>query len=149
MSKRRTPAPAAARTRGVRRRRALETGEAAVLFGVLVFLLGGYWDVGWHIPVGRETFWSPPHLLLYSGIVLILATCAYAFVRAWRAGRKVPGPGPFIAAIGAALALASAPIDDLWHRLYGLDVTILSPPHVMLIAGMAVAAFGALAGFAL
>src|SRR5438093_2234507 len=151
MAKRRAPAVTPARTpsKKMRRRGALDTVEAAVLCGVLVFVLGGYWDVAWHLAVGRETFWSPPHLVLYSGILLILATCAYAFARAWRASRKVPGAGPFIAAVGAALSLAAAPLDDVWHRLYGLDVTILSPPHVLLVAGMAIATFGALAGFAL
>ncbi|MGH2352950.1 MAG: hypothetical protein ACRDJN_15175, partial [Chloroflexota bacterium] len=114
---------------------------------MLLFLLGGYWDVAWHIEVGRDTFWSPPHLLLYGGILTVLGACAAAFTTAWRRGRRLPGPGATIAAIGAALALASAPIDDLWHRLYGLDVTIWSPPHIMLIAGMVIAAYGALAGF--
>ena len=52
-----------------------------------------------------------------------------------------------IAATGGLLALASGPLDDLWHRLYGLDVTILSPPHVLLVTGVAIAAYGALAGF--
>ena len=126
----------------------IQSLEAPVVAGVLLFILGGSWDVAWHVEIGRDTFWSPPHLLLYAGILTILSACAFAFVRAWRVGRAVPGPGPFISALGAGLALASAPIDDLWHRLYGLDVTILSPPHVMLIGGMAVAAFGALTGFA-
>ena len=52
-----------------------------------------------------------------------------------------------IAATGGLLALAAGPLDDLWHRLYGLDVTILSPPHVLLVTGVAIAAYGALAGF--
>ena len=30
---------------------------------------------------------------------------------------------------------ASAPIDDLWHRLYGIDVQIISLPHLMLLFG--------------
>ncbi len=131
---------------------ALARPEATIALGALVFLLGGYWDVAWHIEIGRDTFWSPPHLVLYSGILLILAACAYAFAAASRlgsAGRRAwPGPGPVIAALGAALALASAPIDDTWHRLFGLDVTLWSPPHLMLIGGMAIAAFGAVAGFA-
>jgi|GEM_PF-536420 len=135
-----------------RRSGALARPEATVALGALVFLLGGSWDIAWHIEIGRDTFWSPPHLVLYSGILLILASCAYAFAAARRlagANRRAwPGPGPVIAALGAALALASAPIDDTWHRLFGLDVTLWSPPHLMLIGGMAIAAFGAVAGFA-
>ena len=32
--------------------------------------------------------------------------------------------------------IASAPFDDWWHNAYGLDVKIISPPHMVLAAGM-------------
>jgi xanthosine utilization system XapX-like protein len=38
--------------------------------------------------------------------------------------------------------LTSAPFDDWWHNAYGLDVEILSPPHVVLLTGL----FGILIG---
>jgi hypothetical protein len=31
--------------------------------------------------------------------------------------------------------ITSAPFDNWWHNAYGLDVTILSPPHVLLLSG--------------
>jgi hypothetical protein len=127
---------------------------------VLLFLLGGFWDVAWHIEVGRDTFWSPPHLLLYAGVLTILGASVTAFVAAWRRGghrgpagagsgawRRLPRASAVIAAIGGLLALAAGPLDDLWHRLYGLDVTIISPPHLLLVCGVAIATYGALAGF--
>ena len=40
--------------------------------------------------------------------------------------------------------ITSAPFDDWWHNAYGLDVKILSPPHVLLIAGMVGVQLGAL-----
>jgi hypothetical protein len=24
---------------------------------------GGYWDISWHISVGRDTFWTPAHMM--------------------------------------------------------------------------------------
>jgi len=55
------------------------------------------------------------------------------------------GPlGAFIAAWGGIAMLTSAPFDDWWHNAYGLDVKILSPPHVLLITGMVGVQFGAL-----
>src|SRR6266542_4214149 len=87
-------------TRRVRRRSALDTVEAAIVGGVLLFLLGGYWDVAWHVEIGRDTFWSPPHLLLYAGVLGVLGSSAYAVVRAWRVRRGPPNPALFIAAIG-------------------------------------------------
>lgn len=47
------------------------------------------------------------------------------------------GPlGAFIAAWGGAAMLTSAPFDNWWHGAYGLDVKILSPPHVVLAVGI-------------
>src|SRR5207249_359304 len=43
---------------------------------------------------------------------------------------------------GAIWFFASAPFDDLWHRLYGIDVTIWSPPHLSLIAAACTVVFG-------
>ena len=36
---------------------------------------------------------------------------------------------------GIALTIIAAPIDDLWHRLFGIDVTLWSPPHLLGLAG--------------
>ena len=55
------------------------------------------------------------------------------------------GPlGAFIAAWGGVAMITSAPFDDWWHNAYGLDVKILSPPHVLLIIGMVGVQLGAL-----
>ncbi len=40
--------------------------------------------------------------------------------------------------------LTSAPFDDWWHNTYGLDVTILSPPHTVLALGIIGVQFGAI-----
>ena len=55
------------------------------------------------------------------------------------------GPlGAFIAAWGGVAMITSAPFDDWWHSAYGLDVKILSPPHVLLIAGILAVQLGTL-----
>jgi len=38
--------------------------------------------------------------------------------------------------------ITSAPFDNWWHAAYGLDVKILSPPHVLLALGMTGIRFG-------
>jgi hypothetical protein len=40
--------------------------------------------------------------------------------------------------------ITSAPFDNWWHAAYGLDVKILSPPHVLLALGMTAIRFGTL-----
>ena len=47
-------------------------------------------------------------------------------------------PGFHLAAWGIALTVLAAPIDDLWHRLFGLDVTLWSPPHLLGLLGFAI-----------
>ena len=59
--------------------------------------------------------------------------CAPSSVRIW----GLRGPlGAFICAWGGVAMLASAPFDDWWHNAYGLDVQIISPPHMVLAAGI-------------
>jgi hypothetical protein len=52
--------------------------------------------------------------------------------------------GMHLAAWGMGLVILAAPIDDLWHRLFGLDVTLWSPPHLLGLLGSAVNTLGAL-----
>jgi hypothetical protein len=40
--------------------------------------------------------------------------------------------------------LTSAPFDDWWHNAYGLDVKIISPPHILLAAGISAIQCGAM-----
>src|SRR2546427_10932172 len=58
----------------------------------MVELIGGGWDIQWHIAHVPEFFWTPPHIVLYSGAGLVLLSTAGAFLLPW-AGR--PGGGPF------------------------------------------------------
>jgi hypothetical protein len=47
----------------------------------------------------------------------------------------VSTPGFHLAAWGIALTVLAAPIDDLWHRIFGIDVTLWSPPHLLGLSG--------------
>jgi hypothetical protein len=109
--------------------------------------IGGYWDISWHRSIGRDTFWTAPHLAIYACGVLAGISSAYLIfgstfgrtrglrevsVRIW----GLSGPlGAFISAWGGVAMLASAPFDDWWHNAYGLDVRIISPPHMVLALG--------------
>ena len=49
-----------------------------------------------------------------------------------------------MAACGA-FSLVAFPLDDVWHRIFGQDVTLWSPTHLMLITGASLSVFGGLA----
>jgi len=116
--------------------------------------VGGYWDISWHRSIGRDTFWSAPHMAIYACGILAGISAAYLIftttfgknaalkdvsVRIW----GFRGPlGAFICAWGGVAMLVSAPFDDWWHNAYGLDVRIISPPHMVLAAGFFGIEFG-------
>jgi hypothetical protein len=127
-----------------------------VLFAAVVsVVVGGYWDISWHMSIGRDTFWTPAHIAIQMCGILAGFSCAYlifsctfgrnpelrsATVEVW----KFRGPlGAFIAAWGGATMLSSAPFDNWWHNAYGLDVKIFSPPHVVLDGGVLAIQVGA------
>ena len=121
----------------------------AVVLGATSILIGLIWDISWHMTIGRDTFWTPAHMAIYFGGTLAGLSCgarvlANSFwrremhatdgVRLWK---FFTGPiGGWICIWGAFAMLTSAPFDDWWHNAYGLDVQILSPPHVVLLCGL-------------
>jgi len=109
---------------------------------VTLMRTGAYWDVQWHSTVGRDSFWIPPHDLLYSGVAFA-GLLGLWFT--WRDGiGRAPGRawpwGWTLSMLGAGMLVSAAPFDELWHRLYGIDVTIWSPPHMAgVFGGLAIA----------
>ncbi|HEU0023048.1 MAG TPA: hypothetical protein VFQ12_00355 [Thermoleophilaceae bacterium] len=130
---------------------------AAVLgVSLLTAVTGMYWDISLHIDNGRDAgpLANPAHYLILIG--LYGALLAGALTMALSRGRPsdsavhigqgwwAPAGGLMIAACGA-FALTGFPLDDLWHRLFGQDVTLWGPTHLMLIGGGSLATLGAMA----
>ncbi len=115
-----------------------------------------YWDVSLHIDNGRDPgpLANPAHYLilvgLYGALLAGALSIALAPERPSRSaihlgdGWWAPAGGLMIAACGA-FALTGFPLDDLWHRLFGQDVTLWGPTHLMLIGGGSLATLGAMA----
>ena len=92
------------------RRLALPIITLASLLGVA----GGTWDAAWHVTLLRETFWTPPHMLLYGGTGLALFGGGVGVISAWLSGQSPlrARPGFVVAAVGAAIIIGAAPLDD-------------------------------------
>jgi hypothetical protein len=115
-----------------------------LLLSKLIAGWGVQWDIQWHVLIGRDSFWIPPHVMTYAGVTLaVLVSFGVlgweTFTGATGDGLRILGfhatRGFHLAAWGIALTVLAAPIDDLWHRLFGLDVTLWSPPHLLGIVG--------------
>src|SRR5437764_7891667 len=48
--------------------------------GIASGMIGGIWDISWHMSIGRDTFWTPAHLLIQLTGVLAGVACAYAIL---------------------------------------------------------------------
>ncbi len=126
------------------------------VIAVTSVMIGGYWDISWHMSIGRDTFWTPAHIAIYFCGVLAGISCGYlilstsfghnhaareASVGMW--GFHAP-LGAFISAWGGIAMITSAPFDNWWHSAYGLDVKIFSPPHLVLDTGILAVQVGGL-----
>jgi len=129
---------------------------ATVLASVSI-MVGLVWDISWHTSIGRDGLLSPPHLAIYFGGVLAGIFSGIRVLKVSFAGtpqekrESIKFWGVFRGSLGALFCiwgafamLTSAPFDDWWHNTYGLDVTILSPPHTVLLLGMLTIQFGAI-----
>ena len=128
----------------------------AVAFASTSIIVGGIWDISWHRSIGRDSFWTAAHMAIYLGGIVAGLTCGWLVLRATFADDAPAraagvsfwgfrGPlGAWVCIWGAFAMLVSAPFDDWWHNAYGLDVEILSPPHVVLAAGIFGIGVGAL-----
>jgi hypothetical protein len=147
----RRPAEATARTVGLPVWAALPTQVASV--ALLVALFGMYWDISLHIGVGRDPgpLANPAHYFILGGLFGLFTAGFLAIVlpegRPSRAAVRITGDwyapigGIALAACGA-FSLFGFPLDDVWHRLFGQDVTLWGPTHLMLIGGAGLALIG-------
>ena len=123
----------------------------AVLGGgaLVIAVVGLFWDVAYHIDHGRDAeLFTLPHVLILVGLMGLLVTAATAVVLATADGRAGWALGPlripfFALPLGAMAtgAVLGFPLDDLWHQTYGVDVTLWSPTHVLMIGGAVLTTF--------
>ena len=126
---------------------------ATVTVSLVVALFGMLWDISLHIADGRDEgpLANPAHYFILAGLFGVFAAgflsmaqplekpsaSAVRITDDWYA----PLGGVLIAAAGA-FALIGFPLDDVWHRLFGQDVTLWGPTHLMLIGGAAMTLVG-------
>lgn len=117
---------------------------------LIVAVFGYYWDVSTHIDNGRDPgpFANPSHYFILFGLAGIALAGGLSLVSgcdedtpasvslrdAWR----VPVGGLLLTICGV-VSLAGFPLDDVWHRLFGQDVTLWGPTHIQMIGGASLA----------
>jgi hypothetical protein len=107
-------------------------------FGSLMQISAGNWDVTSHLLLTPESFFTPSHTLLYTGIgILSLSSIiGISLVLKYKELKKSGLTLAFkLLVIGSVLSIISGPSDFIWHETFGVD-GFLSPTHLMLITGM-------------
>ncbi|MGA9870109.1 MAG: hypothetical protein WBQ44_03025 [Rhodococcus sp. (in: high G+C Gram-positive bacteria)] len=121
---------------------------------ILTAFLGFIWDVSLHIGRGRDEgpLANPAHYFILVGLFFLFIAGVLAMIlpldeKPGRAAIKltrtwyVPTGGILIAGAGL-YALIGFPLDDIWHRIFGQDVTLWGPTHLMLIGGAGLSLIG-------
>jgi hypothetical protein len=127
------------------------------LLGAIIFLEGTSWDIQWHSYIGRDRTLIPPHIMMLSGVALsgICGLLCVLIESVWARRNTIiaqygvtfadifSGPlGAYIVGFTALTAAVAFPLDAYWHALYGIDVAIWAPFHVMFVASMGLVALG-------
>src|SRR5947208_7281350 len=106
---------------------------------LLVAVFGMYWDISLHIDNGRDPgpLANPAHYFILIGLfgVLSAGVLAIALTPEEKPSKSaIRLPNGWWAPLGAvmvitcgAVSLIAFPLDDIWHRLFGQDVTLWGP----------------------
>ena len=127
--------------------------SAIAAASLLSAVFGMYWDISLHIDVGRDSgpLANPAHYFILAGLFGIFAAGVVAIVlpegrpsaSSIEIGEEWYAPlGGLLICAAAAFALLGFPLDDVWHRLFGQDVTLWGPTHLMLIGGASLTLVG-------
>ena len=123
-----------------------------ISLGILLTASSGSWDITNHLLNRPETFFSPPHAGLYSGVVLVLFGSLMTYRYHRHSGKisdiKTKKSLPTylrLVIVGIVMLISAGPLDFAWHTAFGLD-GLLSPPHAVLTMGLVLCSIGAFLG---
>ncbi len=134
----------------------LVSGFCIMLAGI-TFTIGSAWDIKWHGMVGRDRTFTSSHDMILSGIalagltalIIVLVETSWARHNAVVRARSTSfagafhGPfGAYVAGFGALSAAVAFPLDNYWHSLHGLDVSLWAPFHLMIFGGSLILTLG-------
>jgi hypothetical protein len=120
---------------------------ALTLVAMAAAYVSGQWDAAEHAKGAVDEFWYPPHFGIYFAIGAAAALALAGLVNHVRRSRKgATGASSrralLVVVIANGVSFTGAPFDAWWHSVYGIDLSVWSPPHLHLLAGFVIAALG-------
>lgn len=103
-------------------------------------------DLQWHSDVGRDKLFTPPHIMILVGVIptSLCIGCYvfwYSFINknddkiGFNIGPLTAPTSIWMMICGLVTLLIGGLYDDFWHASYGVDTTIITPPHIWTFAG--------------
>jgi hypothetical protein len=120
---------------------------------LLIAVFGMYWDISIHLDKGRDPgpLANPAHYFILVGLFGVLVCGALSVALARRRPSEVAielshswwAPlGAVLVLVCSAVSLLAFPLDDVWHRIFGQDVTLWGPTHLLLFGGASLSLIG-------
>jgi hypothetical protein len=121
---------------------------------LLTAVFGMYWDISLHIDNGRDPgpLANPAHYFILAGLFGVLSAGVLSIAltpeeKPSKAAIRLPNGwwaplGALMVITCGAVSLIAFPLDDIWHRLFGQDVTLWGPTHLLLIGGASFSILG-------
>jgi hypothetical protein len=108
-------------------------------------MVGVFLDAGAHIRRLPDTFWTPWHGVLYSGLLACGAFLVGMRVLEARTGERLLEDGYAISLLGVAIGGIGGLADAVWHTLFGIEFDLdaaVSPSHLLVAAGIVLVVSG-------
>src|SRR4051812_9225857 len=120
---------------------------------LLIAVFGMYWDISIHIDEGRDPgpLANPAHYFILVGLFGVFFCGIVSIALAQEkpsdlATRLAPGwwapLGALMILVCGTVSLIAFPLDDIWHRIFGQDVTLWGPTHLLLFGGASFSILG-------
>lgn len=119
-------------------------------------VFGLYWDISLHLNNGRDPgpLANPSHYFILVGLLGCFSSGVFALTMPKPGTRPSPWSvrlaegwyapvGGILIAVSSAFGLAGFPLDDFWHRMFGQDVTLWGPTHLLMLTGAGLCLIGA------
>src|SRR3954447_25964241 len=127
----------------------------SVFIGVslLIAVFGMYWDISIHIDEGRDPgpLANPAHYFILVGLFGVffcgIVSMALAQQKPSDVATKITSNmwmplGALMILVCGTVSLIAFPLDDVWHRIFGQDVTLWGPTHLLLFGGASFSILG-------
>jgi hypothetical protein len=120
---------------------------------LITAVFGMYWDISIHIDKGRDPgpLANPAHYFILVGLFGVffagVLACSLPLEKPSNTAVRLPNGwwaplGGVLITFCGAVSLMAFPLDDIWHRLFGQDVTLWGPTHLLLIGGASFSLIG-------